>query len=46
MIMSTKYFYDSLNIAVILVPAHKFFTAKYAQFPIIWDKPDQGISLK
>ena len=30
--MQQKYFYDSLNIAVILAPCDNFFSAKYSQF--------------
>ena len=32
MMRQLKYLHDSLNIVVILAPAHEFFSAKYAQF--------------
>ena len=34
MIVRLKYFHDSLKIVVILVPGHKFFSAKSVQFPL------------
>ena len=34
MIIRLKYFYDRLNIVVILAPGHEFFTGKCAKFPL------------
>ena len=34
MIIRLKYFYDILNVAVILAPGHEFCSAKCAQFPL------------
>ena len=34
MITRLKYFYDILNIVVILALGHEFFSAKCAQFPL------------
>ena len=34
MIIQLIYFYDSLNIVVILAPGREFFSAKCAQFPL------------
>ena len=34
MIKRIKYFYDSLNIVVILAPDHEFFYVKCVEFPL------------
>ena len=34
MIIRLKYFYDRLNVVVILAPAREFFSAKCAQLPL------------
>ena len=34
MIITLKYFHDSLNIVVVLAPGREFLSAKRAQFPL------------